>query len=219
MDRVPMFPTTIVLDMGNVIVKFSHARMCEQIGILVGVGAEPVRRLLFDQGWQWELERGSLSNGEFAARLERKFGCVIPRQALEHAAGDIFSPVAGISEFLADLKQTDVRLMLLSNTCRAHLDWIQSQWDFLSYFDDLVLSYEEGVMKPERKIFEVLVARAQADPTTLFFTDDIPENVAASRAFGIDAEVFIDVPTLRRHLSERGLPLPSSVATPRKIAG
>ena len=214
-----MSPTTIVLDMGNVIVEFSHARMCEQIGIVAGVGAEPVRRLLFDQGWQWELERGSLSDGEFAARLEREFGCAIPRQALARAVGDIFSPVEGMGEFLADVKRTDIRLMLLSNTCRAHLDWIQSQWDFLSYFDDLILSYDVGVMKPERRIFEALVARVQADPATLFFTDDIPENVAASRAFGIDAEVFIDVVTLRRQLSERGLPLPSGAATPQKIAG
>lgn len=213
-----MFPTTIVLDMGNVVVEFSHARMCEQIGALTGTGPRPIRELLFDRGWQWDLESGALSDEDFARRLEQEFGCAISRPDLARAAGDIFAPVKGIRELLVDLKRTGVRLLLLSNTCRSHFEWINSQWDLLTYFDDLVLSYEVGAMKPDPKIFEELVARAQADPATLFFTDDIPENVAASRAFGIDAEIFRDVPTLRCHLRDRGLAL-SDNATPQRIAG
>lgn len=196
---------TIVLDMGNVLVRFSHARMCRQIAALCGVGGEVASQLLFERGWQMELERGTMSDEEFALRLGTAVGCPIPIDELRFAASDIFEPMPGIPELLGDLKRAGHRLVLLSNTSRAHYDFITSRWDVLTHFDELVLSYKVGAMKPDTLIFDAVVEAIRCDPAQAFYTDDIAENVAAGRRHGLDAEVFIDVPTLRDHLKARGV--------------
>lgn len=196
---------TIVFDMGNVLVRFSHARMCRQIAALCGVGGEVVSQLLFERGWQMELERGTMSDEEFAHRLGTAVDRRIPIDELRLAASDIFEPMPGIPDLLANLKQWNYRLVLLSNTSRAHYEFILSRWDILVPFHELVLSFEIGAMKPEAAIFHAVAEAIQCDPAEAFYTDDIAENVAAARRHGLDAEVFVDTPSLRDHLRARGV--------------
>jgi len=61
------------------------------------------------------------------------------------------------------------RLVLLSNTNAIHFDMIrQSYGHLLRHFDDLVLSYEVGAMKPRQEIFEAAIACAQCLPGECF---------------------------------------------------
>jgi len=55
-----------------------------------------------------------------------------------------------------------------------------------------VTSAEEGVMKPDPRIFEVALARTGAQPAEAIFVDDMEENVVAARALGIHAIHFTD---------------------------
>ncbi len=102
------------------------------------------------------------------------------------------------------LKRSGVRLVLLSNTSRWHLEWIRRKWNVLDAFDQLVLSYEVGAIKPEPAIFESALTAIQCPPEHCFYTDDIPAYVARGREFGLQAEVFTDVDNLIQHLGARG---------------
>ena len=53
------------------------------------------------------------------------------------------------------------------------------------YFDALYLSYECGVMKPHKQIFEMMLEGQEALPEETLFIDDSPANVAAAEALGI----------------------------------
>jgi len=94
---------------------------------------------------------------------------------------------------------------LLSNTNAAHIAYVKKQYDLLDKFDDLVLSYEVGAMKPDPPIFEAALGKIECDPSECFYTDDIVENVERARGFGIQAEVFIDARTFLSHLQRRNL--------------
>ena len=56
---------TVLFDMGNVLMPFSHYRMCAQIAVLSGVSTRRTWSLLIDSGLQWKFERGELSEAEF----------------------------------------------------------------------------------------------------------------------------------------------------------
>jgi 2-haloacid dehalogenase len=85
--------------------------------------------------------------------------------------------------------------------------WVLSRdhVDALSEFDGVVVSGEERVAKPDERIYRTLLDRYGLTPERTFFTDDVPANVAAARAVGIDAELFVDATSLRSHLADRGL--------------
>lgn len=196
---------TFLFDMGNVLVMFSHQRMCEQIGALCGWTGDEVRRILFDSGLQWELERGRISERDIHRRLEGLVGQTLNFQEFEQAGSDIFELNRPIVTLLDELKSRGHRLVLLSNTSRAHFEFIRREFDVLERFDAFVLSYEAGAIKPESAIFEAALERIACAPEECFYTDDIADYVERARRFGLQAEVFVDVPTLVQQLAPRGV--------------
>ena len=72
-------------------------------------------------------------------------------------------------------------------------------------FDDFVLSCHAGAMKPDAPIYEAALRVIHCDPADCFYTDDIPDYIAAARKYGLDAEVFTDTPALIRQLENRGI--------------
>ena len=196
---------TVLLDMGNVLVHFSHDLMCAQMGGLCGLGGAEVRRLLLESDLQWEFERGRISIAEFHARFEKAVGRRVDRDELLHAGSNIFELNESIVPVLDELKRQGRRLVLLSNTSVAHFGFIKERWDVLARFDDYVVSYKVGAIKPEAAMFETALERIHCPPQACFYTDDIAAYVERGREFGLDAEVFTDTAAFIEHLSERGI--------------
>jgi HAD superfamily hydrolase (TIGR01509 family) len=194
-----------LFDMGNVLVFFSHVLMCEQIARVCGSSIDNVRSVLFDSKWQHAIESGEISEAEFHRRLEQHLGRQIDAAALLQAACDIFTPNQEIIPVLKSLKQQGQRLVLLSNTCLSHLEFVRRQSNILQDFDALVLSYEVGSMKPAPAIYQAAIAKAGCDASDCFYTDDIEENIIAGRAQGLQAEIYTTVSDLRSQLQVRGI--------------
>lgn len=196
---------TCLFDMGNVLLRFSHERMCRQIGTLCDRTADEVRRLLFDSGLQLDFERGRWTEAEFHRRFERRAGVKLELADLRTAGSDIFELNDSMPEILDELKRQRVRLVLLSNTSVSHFDWVRDRFAILDRFDDFVLSYEAGAVKPEPAIYEAALSRIDCHPNECFYTDDISEYVDVGRRFGLQAETFIGADALREHLAARGV--------------
>ena len=98
------------------------------------------------------------------------------------------------------------RLVLLSNTNALHFAMIRANYGrLIRHFHDLVLSYEVGAMKPNRKIYDTAVARAGCEPGECFYTDDIAEYIEAARALGIDAVQFESREQIERAMRARAI--------------
>ncbi len=198
---------TFLFDMGNVLVHFSHAQMCEQLATVCGCSAEEIRVLLFDRGWEGELERGEVTEAEFQRRLESHFDRSLDLESLIRAASDIFTLNAPMVPILDSLRRQGKRLVLLSNTSLSHIEFVQREFEVLSYFDDLVLSCEVGAMKPDPAIFRAALEKIRCPPERCFYTDDIAPYVEQGRMHGLQAEVFTTAESLEKQLAERGIPL------------
>ncbi|MEZ5942969.1 MAG: HAD family phosphatase [Planctomycetaceae bacterium] len=194
---------TILFDMGNVLVFFSHERMCRQIGELCGRSPENIRELLMGSDLQWNFERGRLTEEEFCESLSERVRHEFELDALREAASDIFVAHDEIEPILRGLKQNNYRLVLLSNTSISHFNWIQDRYNILEHFDDFTVSYEADAIKPEPGIYHRALSMIQCAPHECFYTDDIAEYVEAGRQHGLQAEVFLNAESLKTHLRER----------------
>jgi putative hydrolase of the HAD superfamily len=56
--------------------------------------------------------------------------------------------------------------------------------------DEMIISCEEGVAKPDARIFQIAVDRLGVEPEEAVFVDDVPVNVHRARAFGLQAILF-----------------------------
>ena len=64
------------------------------------------------------------------------------------------------------------------------------RYDFLGWFKGTVVSGFEGIAKPDREIYELLLERFGLDPAATLFTDDSRVNVAAAARAGMDAVLY-----------------------------
>lgn len=192
---------TFLFDMGNVLVHFSHDRMCEQIGLLCAKTGPEIRSLLFGDNVQLDFERGKYTNAQFHELIELRVEAKLLREQLEHAASNIFTLNEPLLPVLDELKRRGHRLVVLSNTSQPHFEFVRANFPVLQKFDDYVLSYEVGAIKPEPAIFHAALEKIHCAPAECFYTDDIPQYIAAGRAHGLQAEVFTDVPNLLRQLA------------------
>ena len=203
-----MPPTFVYFDLGNVIALFDRDRSFRQMAAVCGCDAKSVQQAVMPE-LQADFERGQLDWRAFHAEFSRRTGTRSDTARLATAAADMFTLNASLLPVIAALERARMPLGILSNTCDIHWQHLLGlRWSILpGRFQQIVLSYEAGVSKPERGIYELAAQRAGVAPAQIFFCDDLPEHVAAARAAGWDAELFTSAAALAGQLGRRGVNL------------
>jgi 2-haloacid dehalogenase len=117
----------------------------------------------------------------------------------------IAGAIQGSVDVLAELKGRGVPLYALSNWSAETFPPQRERFPFLGWFDGIVVSGLEGVIKPDPRIFRVLVERYGIDPRAAVFIDDVAANAEAAEALGIRGIHFRSPEQLRRELVALGL--------------
>jgi len=196
---------TVFFDLGNVLIFFSHQKMCEQIAAVYETSFASIYEILFKKGLAKEYESGFISSEELHMGLSKSLGKQGDFFALMQAASAIFTPNPAIYPLVHRLKKEAVQLILLSNTCEAHFNYAYSHFPILQLFDRYLLSYEVKLRKPAPLIFRKALSLSGSPPADCFYTDDLQENIRAARKEGIDAEIFTDADSLEKHLTVRNI--------------
>jgi len=193
---------TLFFDLGNVLIFFDHKQMCKQVASLTGIEEEGVTNFMHRYGDLYE--RGGLNCQTLYEKISSLATTPIQFESLMHAVSNIFKPNPPVIELALELKKKGHPLFLLSNTCKAHFAFAQSQFEFLKEFDGYVLSYEVHSRKPEKEIFKKALEIARCEPQDCFYIDDVLAYVESARQLQIDAEQFTHIQALKTHLSSRG---------------
>ena len=121
---------------------------------------------------------------------------------------------APMLEWAFALQKAGVKTAILSNMGDVNLAYMRKHFDWLTGFTWLTWSCELLTAKPDPIIYRHTLDKLEVAAQEAIFIDDIPANIAAARALGIDGIVFTTVEQLRRDLEDRGLagklPLPET---------
>ena len=198
-------PTTVVFDLG---------------GVLIDWDPRYLYRQLFDDPDEMESFLAEVTTAEWNAHQDagRTWAEAIELLVAEHPerrelieafhgrwpemlAGEI----PGTVHVLAELRAAGVRLVALSNWSAEMFPIARERFDFLAWFEGIVISGDVGVNKPDRRIFELLMDRFGIEPAAAIFIDDSAANVDAAAALGFNAIQFTDPTALRVELVRLGL--------------
>ena len=201
-------PRAVVFDLGNVLIRWDP-----HPAIARGVGDEHATRFLgatdFDfMAWNHEQDAGRpwRDAEELVARSHPHWAHAA-RAYREHFTASLVGPVHDTVEVLTELHAAGVRLLALTNWSAELFPVARRDFPFLGLFDDIIVSGEEQLAKPDARIFRVLERRAGVPLSDCVFVDDSARNVDAARALGMDAILFEDTGHLRTDLHARGLPV------------
>ncbi|NID03604.1 HAD family phosphatase [Luteibacter jiangsuensis] len=101
---------------------------------------------------------------------------------------------------LRELKEAGHPLYGLTNWSQETFPVAIERFDFLALFDGIVVSGQEGMVKPDPKLYQTLLERYDVDPTRAVFIDDNKANVVAAEALGIHGIHFHTPAQLRAEL-------------------
>ena len=194
----------IVFDLGNTLIRFDHNISARKIVNLFHLDTKSVYDTFFDSPLTRDFESGRISPKEFYTRTSKHLGIKIPYRDFIDIWNDIFWEDTAMCELARELKSS-YKLFLLSNIYRAHFDFIRRKFDIINIFDDVILSFMVGAIKPDRIIFEDVVRRAGGDRTKLLYIDDREDLVKEATLLGIDSIRFTDIDTLKEKMKEKGV--------------
>lgn len=176
----------VIFDLGNVIVNVHHDRASRKLSSDSNLKQEEVITKIIESKQRKDLERGFLTEQEFYKFVKKKSGTLLDFSHFHHWLCDMFTLKTGTEDVIKKLKK-QYRLVLLSNTSKPHYECIMDQFPIVREFDEYVLSYMEGMLKPNPFIFLEAVKKAGVKPWECLYFDDILLYVCAARCVGIKA--------------------------------
>jgi len=200
-------PTAVVFDLGGVLVDWNPRYLFRRLL----PDDETVERFLAevcttewnaaqDAGRSWEE-----AVAEASARFpdDAKYIAAYHERWWETIAGQI----DGTVDILAELRASAVALFALTNWSAEKFDLTFPRFEWMSWFDGIVVSGRERIVKPDRRLYEVLLDRYRLEPARTVYVDDVMANVAAARELGMISLHFTGPGRLRADLRHLELPL------------
>ena len=179
----------IVLDVGGVLVDFDlkplFATLSKKRGEQLTAPSLASLNKFF-----LPIQTGEISLDAIIPALNISLGVSIAPDEWRDLLCSIFTgEVPGMKEMLRELK-ADFFLVALTNTIEAHWAFLLKTYEILKLFDGYIVSYIEGLAKPDPAIYQRVVDRYCDGRLPCFHTDDTPEYVEAARGMGWRSEVF-----------------------------
>lgn len=197
----------IVFDMGNVMVEYDANRVCSYY-MEEGDAKEWVCTAVFHSAEWILLDMGLISEEEalkrMQSRLRTSYEKEMAERCFQHWHEYNMTPKKGMGELVKELKEKGYRIYLLSNASLRLLQCCNQVIPGIEYFDGVMFSAEEKLLKPQKEIYQRLFEKFSLQPEECFFIDDMEDNIEGGRACGMDGYCFTDgdVEKLRERLWE-----------------
>jgi epoxide hydrolase-like predicted phosphatase len=174
----------VFFDLGGVILRTEFQAPREHLAERLGMEYEDLVKLVFDSPTSIRSSLGEISDKEHWAEVTRR----LKRPAseteairAEFFAGDVVD--REIVEYLRSLRPR-YSVGLISNSWPDLRDYITRQ-GFADAFDQMVISGEVGVMKPEARIYRIALEQAGVRADEAVFVDDVYENIEGCEKVGM----------------------------------
>ena len=200
-----MRPTAVVFDIGNVLLEWDPRHLYRKL-LPDDDAVEHFLATVCTPEWNREQDAGR-PWAEAVAELSARF----PDQRALIEAYDarweemIPGEVEGTVGVLGELHAADVPLFAITNFSDDKFRLAWARFGFLGWFRDIVVSGQEGVLKPGEDIFRLALRRFGLAPGDAVFVDDLAANVEGAAAAGMHGLLFTDARTLRADLVALGL--------------
>ena len=196
--------TDVIFDLGGVVLRWEPHRAYEQVMPADEVG-EFMDEICFSE-WNLRHDAGhdwDEGEAELISRMPHR------REAIEayrrYFDLTITGMVPGTAAIMTELQQAGIRLLALTNWSADLFRPTRRRFGLLNRFAGIVVSGEEGMAKPDPKLFKIVFERYDVDPGSAIFIDDNPRNCDTAAGLGVEVIRFADAEAARQRLVELGL--------------
>lgn len=180
----------IIFDLGNVVLKLKwklvierYTNNIEEINLLQNV-------IFNSQEWL-QLDEGTISKPDALEIMISKLPTNLHDicKNITDNWNDALVINDEIINFIIDIRKQGYKTYILSNASLELPGFLKSK-KLDQYFDGKIISAEEKLLKPDYRIYDVLLKRFNLNPKECLFLDDRKENIDAAINMGINGYVF-----------------------------
>lgn len=179
----------MVFDLGGVVIDLDFSNFYNKI-ITQSPLNKPQTPIMLEFFRQSDIyHQGNMSGDEFyQLACDLLQVCMLNQSEFFDAFNSIISGVnSEVVELIRKIRDNNrYKLLALSNLNSSHWDYIlDKNWEFINFFDELILSHEIHLIKPDPKIFEYTIQKAGCKPEEIAFIDDGLNNIRSASELGI----------------------------------
>ncbi|WP_394996512.1 HAD family hydrolase [Emticicia sp.] len=191
----------VIFDFGNVIINIDFKRIYRTFAHFTSKSETYIEKQITDNQLFRRYESGQFSDEEFREIIRQTLGFPLSDTEIDKAWNAILLDIpADRIELIKKIRQK-YPVYLLSNTNNIH---IKASNDYLKkahgisnldeLFDQLFLSYEMNMWKPDAEIYHFMLKKLKLKPNEVLFFDDNVKNVESANAIGIQT-ILVEPPT------------------------
>jgi len=200
--------TTIIFDLGNVIIDFDHTRAFRKLVKYSPFTVNEMRARISGALFIKAYEKGRISDKAFFERFKNKLKLKISRVKFEKIWSNIFSKNKQMENLVKNVKKSGYRVAILSDTNPLHDRREVSKFPIKEISHRYFTSFALKARKAEGpKVFKIVLKKLKVNPTKVLFIDDLPRNVVFARKAGIKSILFKGLGQLRKAFNREGLKL------------
>ena len=194
---------SVIFDWGGVLIDDPRLRLLRYCADAFGVAQEqytPVHDSFLD-----EFHKGLINEETFWQDVARGLGKLVPEapSLWYEAFRSAYVPKPEMFSMASSLHGKGYKTALLSNTELPAVEFFH-ELDY-DMFDVLVFSCEEGMMKPERRIYDLTLKRLGSQAGESVFIDDRPDYIQGAKEVGINSILFDNFAQVKDELTKLGV--------------
>lgn len=175
-----------LIDLGGVLIDLNWIESAKRI-----FGASETKDLLLKKWLNLQsvrnFETGTIGFDEFSIEFANEISAPISQSEIKEAFLNIIGDVKPNCEStIIKLKQIGT-VAMLSNTNSIHIEKLMSETEIFNLFNHIYLSYELKCVKPDKEIFEAVIADLKCQASDIYFFDDSMTNINGAKSLGINA--------------------------------
>ena len=177
--------TTIFFDLFGVLLGIDQSVVVQYLSNLIDVPYLDVREIAMGEPFM-QLERREINFNQYVEEIRN----ILPNsQRIKiPALRDIWMN-SNVGEMpavsLIEKLQSNCEVWIISNTTESHIRGLQSRFAFLGLVGGIITSERAGAHKPNPKIFQFALEKANADVTSSLFIDDGYGNIKSAENLGL----------------------------------
>ncbi len=183
----------LIFDFGGVIYQIDFERQKKSFSDVGIVGFEKLYSQALQNSLFSDLETGKISEDIFREKLIGLIGKIIAKSRVDELWNSILIDYFHDKIGLLQKLKSKYRLMLLSNTNKIHYSFYTGQfltrygYDFNDLFDKTYWSFKIGMRKPDREIFDKVIAENGLTRENALFIDDTVQNTESAEKYGLSS--------------------------------
>jgi putative hydrolase of the HAD superfamily len=206
MYNLPMIKT-ICFDLDGVYFLNGKTNFIKALGEL-GIGEDEAKRVFLksdEMNNQYKI--GKMTDEEFWSWALKEWNLKMATQDVMDLLIKGYETNPFVVEYVKKVKKAGYKTAICSSNFPARINGLHNRFGFLDDFDVIALSYEVGVNKPDKQLYEALITKSGVEPSEIVYSDDYEPAINTAKALGISTFLYTDFDAFIARLEGLGVKL------------